>query len=246
MSLFQSSVLTKHLAAQDHDAIRAAFEKYQAYFLDPVRQQNIRESKEEQFQEGFLRELFVNILGYTINPNPNFNLTTELKNIRDSKKTDGAILKEGKALAVIELKGTDTKDLDKVTDQAFNYKNNQPECVYVVTSNFEKLRFYIHNAVEHVEFHLFNLSLDQFQLLWLFLQKDNLLNGLPEKIKEESLLREEQVTKRLYKDYSAFKSELWQDMCRNNTEADELELYKKSQKLLQQAHVELLFQNQEV
>lgn len=232
MSLFQSSVLKKYLAAQDQDSIASAFETYKAYFLDLTIQENIRNSKEEQFQEGFLRELFVNILGYTINPNPEFNLTTELKNIKDAKKTDGAVLKDGKALAVIELKGTDTKDLDKVTDQAFNYKNNQPECVYVVTSNFEKLRFYVHNAVEHVEFNLFTLTLDQFKLLWLFLQKDNLLNGIPQKVKEESLVEEEKVTKRLYKDYSAFKSDLWQDMCRNNSEADELELYKKSQKLL--------------
>lgn len=232
MSLFQSSVLQKHLSAQDQDSIASAYEKYTAYFLNPQIQENIRGSKEEQFQEGFLRELFVNILGYTINPNPNFNLTTELKNIKDAKKTDGAVLKDGKALAVIELKGADTKDLDKVTDQAFNYKNNQPECVYVVTSNFEKLRFYIHNAVQHEEFHLFTLTFDQFKLLWLFLQKDNILRGVPEKLKEESLLEEERVTKRLYKDYSAFKSDLWQDMCRNNSKADELELYKKSQKLL--------------
>lgn len=232
MSLFQSSVLKKHLATQDQDSIASAYEKYSTYFLNPQIQENIRGSKEEQFQEGFLRELFVNILGYTINPNPEYNLTTELKNIKDAKKTDGAVLKDGNALAVIELKGTDTKDLDKVTDQAFNYKNNQPECVYVVTSNFEKLRFYIHNAVQHEEFHLFALTFDQFKLLWLFLQKDNLLRGVPEMVKEESLLEEEKVTKRLYKDYSAFKSDLWQDMCRNNSEADELEFYKKSQKLL--------------
>ena len=38
-------------------------------------------------------ELFVKILGYTLNPEPSFNLTTELKNIINSKKADGAILK---------------------------------------------------------------------------------------------------------------------------------------------------------
>lgn len=141
MSQYQSSVIKKFLAGQDEPATKAAFEAYSAYFLDAAIQENIRNSKEEQFQEGFLRELFVNILGYTINPNPDYNLTTELKNIKDAKKTDGAILKDDKALAVIELKGTDTKDLEKVTEQAFNYKNNQPDCVYVITSNFEKLRF---------------------------------------------------------------------------------------------------------
>ena len=157
MALFQNSVLKKYLSAQEQAPMHAAFGAYLAYFHDPMRRANIRASKEEQFQEGFLRELFVNILGYTINPDPDFNLTTELKNIKDSKKTDGAIIKDGKAIAVIELKGTDTKDLEKIRDQAFNYKNNHPDCIYVITSNFEKLRFYIHNAVDYVEFSILQM-----------------------------------------------------------------------------------------
>ncbi|MCR9081701.1 MAG: BREX-1 system adenine-specific DNA-methyltransferase PglX [Cyclobacteriaceae bacterium] len=232
MALFQNSVLKKYLAAQASQPIQEALAAYLTYFHNPRIKENIRAAKEEQFQEGFLRELFVKILGYTINPEPDFNLTTELKNIKDSKKTDGAILKDGNALAVIELKGTDTKDLDKIRDQAFNYKNNQPDCVYVITSNFEKLRFYIDNAVDYVEFNILAMDNEQFKLLWLLLQKDNLLQGLPKKIKEESLLAEEQITKQLYKDYSAFKQELWQDLVAQNPDQDELLLYKKSQKLL--------------
>ena len=232
MSLFQNSVLNKYLASQDHAQVLTAYTTYVSHFHDLRRRENIRASKEEQYQEGFLRELFVNILGYTINPDPDYNLTTELKNIRDSKKTDGAILKDGKALAVIELKGTDTKDLEKIRDQAFNYKNNHPDCIYVITSNFEKLRFYIHNAVDFIEFSVLHMQLEEFKLLWLLLQKDNLLKGIPQQIKAESLLVEEQVTKKLYADYSAFKQELWQDMVSKNPGYDELLLYKKSQKLL--------------
>ena len=232
MPIYQSSVLQKYLSHQVEDDIKVAYQRYTAYFHDPKRQAQIRALKEEQFQEGFLRELFVKVLGYTINPDPDFNLTTELKNVGNAKKTDGAILRNGKALAVIELKGTDTRDLSKVNAQAFDYKNNQPECTYVVTSNFEKLRFFIHHAVEHVEFNLFQLTYHRFSLLWLFLQKDNLLGDIPLKVQKESLLKEEEITKRLYKDYASFKQELWQDMVKNNPHADELELYKKSQKLL--------------
>ncbi len=232
MSLFQQSVLQKYLSTQDAVRMADAYASFSSYFLHPQIQENIRNSKEEQFQEGFLRELFVKILGYTINPESNFNLTTELKNVKDAKKTDGAILKDGSALAVIELKGTDTKDLEKVNDQAFNYKNNQPDCIYVITSNFEKLRFYIHNAVEHEEFNLFALTKERFALLWLFLQKDNLLGGIPAKVKEESLLAEEKITKALYADYKAFKQALWEDMVQRNPLQDQLVLYKKSQKLL--------------
>ncbi|NQU86110.1 MAG: restriction endonuclease subunit M, partial [Mariniphaga sp.] len=110
MSLFQHSVLNKYLKEANQDKIKSAYEKLLTYFHNPVIQQNIRESKEEQFQEGFLRELFVNVLGYTINPDPDFNLTTEFKNERGAKKADGAILADGAAIGVIELKSTKTKD----------------------------------------------------------------------------------------------------------------------------------------
>lgn len=232
MSFFQNSVLKKYQNTQEQNIIDEAYNKFTSYFHNPERQENIRNAKEEQFQEGFLRELFVNVLGYTLNPEPSFNLTTEFKNEKGAKKADGAILIEGKATAVIELKGTDTKDLDKINEQAFNYKNNQSECIYVVTSNFEKLRFFIHNAVEHLEFNLFELSKDEFSLMWLCLNKDNLLGGLPLKIKEESIVVEENITKKLYKDYATFKSELWQNACKNSPDKDQLLLFKKTQKLL--------------
>jgi hypothetical protein len=143
MELFQKLILKKYINLQDKKSVEIAYEKYQNYFHNTERQQNIRESKEEQFQEGFLRELFVNIFGYTINPEPSYDLTTEFKNEINTKKADGAVLKDGKAIAVIELKSTKTKDLEKIRQQAFDYKANQSACIYVITSNFEKLRFYI-------------------------------------------------------------------------------------------------------
>ena len=232
MGFFQNSVINKHLKALDKAVVNTAYAKFKKYFHNPEIQQNIREAKEEQFQEGFLRELFVKVLGYTLNPQPNYNLTTELKNEKGAKKADGAILKEGKALAVIELKGTDTKDLDKINTQAFNYKNNQTDCIYVITSNFEKLRFFIHNSVDHIEFNLFTLTEQEFELLWLCLNVDCLLGGIPLKVKEESLLAEENVTKQLYKDYATFRIDLWQNMVKNRPDADQLLLFKKTQKLL--------------
>lgn len=232
MSLFQKSVEKKYLNELDSVLIDKKYKEFQDYFGNPSIQENIRNSKEEQFQEGFLRELFVSIFEYTLNPQPNFNLTTELKNIANSKKADGAILKGEDAIAVIELKGTDTTDLDKIETQAFGYKNHHPKCVYVITSNFEKLRFYIQNAVDHIDFDLFNLTREQFSLMWLCLAKDNLLNGLPQKIKESSLLQEENITKKLYADYSKFREAIYNNLVKNNPETDKLLLFKKTQKLL--------------
>ncbi len=232
MPLFQASVLKKYLSQQDTTKITTAYAEYSSYFHNSTIQENIRNSKEEQFQEGFLRELFVTILGYTLNPTPNFNLTTEYKNVKDSKKADGAILVNDKVSAVIELKGTNTTDLGKIEAQAFGYKNNQPECVYVITSNFEKLRFYIDNAIEHIEFNLFSLSEKEFQQLYLCLSYDNLSQNIAKKIKDESVSVEDVITKKLYKDYSLFKRELHQNLVLLNPEFEPLELFKKSQKLL--------------
>ena len=232
MSLFQKSVERKYLSELDSVLIDQKYKQFQDYFGNSAIQENIRNSKEEQFQEGFLRELFVSILGYTLNPHANFNLTTELKNIANSKKADGAILNGEYAIAVIELKGTDTTDLDKIETQAFNYKNHHPKCVYIITSNFEKLRFYIQNAVDHIDFDLFNLTREQFSLMWLCLSKDNLLKDLPLKIKESSVIKEKDITKKLYADYSKFRKAIYNNLVKNNPDKDKLLLFRKTQKLL--------------
>jgi type I restriction-modification system DNA methylase subunit len=232
MVLFQKTVEQKYIKQHNSELINIKYLEFKAYFGNPDIQENIRNSKEEQFQEGFLRELFVKILGYTLNPTTNFNLTTEYKNIKDSKKADGAIFFNNSVKAVIELKGTNTTDLGKIEAQAFGYKNNQPDCVYVITSNFEKLRFYIDNAIEHIEFNLFNLSKSDFEILFLCLSYESIEKGIPKKVKDESLSHEDVITKQLYKDYSLFKGELYQNLVFLNPQFDSLTLFKKSQKLL--------------
>jgi len=232
MSLFQNTVLKKYRQSQPQATLDLQWEVYTSIFHDISKQTNIRSSKEEQYQEGFLRELFVKVLGYIINPDVNFNLTTELKNLTNSKKADGAIIIDDKVMAVIELKGTDTTDLGKIEAQAFGYKTNQRDCRYVIISNFEKLRFYIDDATEFVEFNLFTLTKDEFATLWLCLAFENIKNDLPGKLKAESVSNEDKITKNLYKDYSAFRKELFNNIVELNPQHNKLELFKKTQKLL--------------
>jgi hypothetical protein len=232
MSLFQNTVLNKYLNTLNKQDVSTAFNKFKAHFHDKETQENIRYSKEEQYQEGFLDDLFVNILGYTKNPTPHFNLITEKKNIKDSKKADGAIIINEKVKAVIELKGTNTTDLNKIETQAFNYKNNHPDCVYIITSNYEKLRFYIDNTTEDIEFNLFTLSEKEFELLYLCLAYEYISKDLPKKIKDESVGHEDKITKQLYADYSVFKTELHQNLVLLNPSYQPLDLFKNSQKLL--------------
>ncbi len=237
--LFQKTIVNKYLLALPCETTEQPWLAYQHYFLNKDIQQNILQSKEEQFQEGFLRELFVKVLGYTLNPSPDYNLITEQKNETNAKKADGAILMDGEVAGVIELKDHKTTDLSKVEPQAFNYKSQHPRCRLVVISNFEKLRLYIDNAVEHREWNLFTLNEDDFRELYLCLAWSQVAKGTPLKMKSESVSSEDQITNALYRDYSLFKRELFADILKQNPAGEgtderewQLLLFKKTQKLL--------------
>jgi type I restriction-modification system DNA methylase subunit len=237
--LFQKNIVKKFLASLPEEQVTEAWRRYQAYFLDPAIQANIQQSKEEQFQEGFLRELFVKILGYTLNPSPNYNLITEQKNETNSKKADGAILLDGKVIGVIELKDHKTTDLSKIENQAFGYQSQHPESRLVIISNFEKLRLYIDKAIDCREWNLFTLNETDFKELFLCLAWSQVQKGVAIQMKSESVSAEDQITNALYKDYSQFKRVIFADILKQNPAPEgtderewQLLLFKKTQKLL--------------
>ena len=237
--LLQKNIIKKYLNLIGEERTAKPWEQYQLFFMNEDIQANIHKIKEEQFQEGFLRELFVKVLGYAINPSPNYNLTTELKNEVGAKKADGAILADGKVIGVIELKDHKTPDLASIENQAFGYKNKHKETRLVVISNFEKLRLYIDNAVEYREWDIFHMTEQEFRELYLCLAWQQVERGTVIKMKEESVSSEDQITKALYKDYSEFKRVLFADILEHNptpegkdTKQWQLLLFKKTQKLL--------------
>jgi len=231
MAIFQRSVLQKHFSYLNKDKVARAFLQFRAnYSSEKI--EKIKMLKEEEYQDGFLRDIFVDVLGFTLKPDDNFNLVREFKNQTNSQKADGAILDNDKVLAVIELKSTSTKDLTVATQQAFNYKNNQPGCKYVITSNFHYIRLYIDNATEYEEFNLFDLPVERFRVFYLLLSQESIINHLPEKLKQETRYHEEQITEKLYKDYRAFKDRIFDFLVSGNPQYDKLTLFKKSQKLL--------------
>ena len=237
--LLQRNIVKKYLNLLSEEQVAKPWAQYTSYFLNEEIQANIHKIKEEQFQEGFLRELFVKVLGYTINPSPNYNLTTELKNEVGSKKADGAILIDDKVIGVIELKDHKTPDLASIENQAFGYKNKHKETRLVIISNFEKLRLYIDNAVEYREWDIFHMKEDDFRELYLCLAWEQVAHGIALQMKSESVSNEEQITKALYKDYSQFKRVLFADILAQNptpegreTKDWQLLLFKKTQKLL--------------
>ncbi|MFL2570097.1 MAG: Eco57I restriction-modification methylase domain-containing protein [Flavobacteriales bacterium] len=231
MAIFQKSIVDKYLKTLDESLIENAFDTYRSVYVPKI--DRIRNLKEEQYQTQFLQDIFGSILGYTIDPEAGYNIELEKKNESNSKKADGAIVKEDKVLGVIELKSNKTKNLDSIKDQAFGYKNNHKGCNYVISSNFHKLRFYVDDATEYEEFDLYNLDKESFKKFYLFLRKEGLLDkNIPKLLKEETKFHEENISQQLYKDYSSFKDKFFENIVKNNPEVDKLILFRKSQKFL--------------
>ena len=232
MSLFQESIIRKHLSSLDQEVVDQAYLRFkEVYSANKIT--NIKLAKEEQYQEGFIKDIFGAVLGYSVFPEQPFNIQTEKKNESDSKKADGAIFQGENVVGVIELKDNKTKNLDAVKDQAFGYKNNHKECSYVISSNFHKLRFYVDDATEYEEFDLYNLDKETFKRFYLYLRKEGLLDkNIPKLLRQETKFHEENISKSLYKDYSTFKNNFFQNVVKNNPQYDNLILFKKSQKFL--------------
>ena len=237
--MFQKSIIEKYLSKLDANLLHEKYELFCANYKNETKIANIRAVKEEQYQEGFIRDVFCSVLNYTIKPEPDYNILTELKNETKNKnnarKSDGAICEknnESRVRAVIELKGTDTTDLDTVARQAFDYKSHHENCNYAIVCNFERLRLYVETQIEFIEFNLFTLTFEDFCILYLLLELNQLKNDIPLKLKHETLSEEKQITDNFYADYSTFKRLLFEDLCENNPESDKFLLFKKTQKLL--------------
>ena len=201
----------------------------------------IKRFKEEKFQTQFLKDIFENCLGYTLDTtNPtNFNLEREKKNETDGKKADGAILINGEVRCVIELKDQTTQHLDKTpsnrelspVDQAFRYFISHENAKYAVVSNFNELRFYIGNKTTFEKFDLFTAKFDEFKRLHLLLSFESISTDLPLKLKEKFTTHEHEISNKFYKDFSAFRLALFKNICKNNASIDKNRLLSLTQKL---------------
>ncbi|MEA2050993.1 MAG: N-6 DNA methylase [Campylobacterota bacterium] len=228
MSMFQNSVLKSF--SQDEALVAVRFAQYQKY---KEKIDFIKGVKEEKYQEGFLKDIFENCLGYTLDStNPNdFNLEREKKNETDSKKADGVIYLDDKVVGIIELKGQNTKNLDKVQQQAFWYLTQHSNAKYVIISNFDELRFYFDKSTSYEKFSLFNLDYEDFKKLHLLLSFESIKDKTPLKLKEKTANFEAEISKELYKDFSAFRNHLFENIVKNNSDIEKSILLRLTQKL---------------
>ena len=239
MSIFQNSVLKEYSKNIDKDLVSKRWKAFQNWQKDI---EAIKTYKEEIYQEGFLRDIFENCLGYTLNTtNKNeYNLEREKKNETDSKKADGVIYVNNKVVGVIELKGQDTKNLDRgknkessPIEQAFGYltSHDSTYCKYVIVSNFDELRFYIKDRLNYEKFNLFNLSEEEFYKLHLLISYESIKENIPSNLKDKSTTKEIDISKDLYKKFSSFRTSLFENLVKNNTTHDKATLLRFTQKL---------------
>ncbi|MDX4012233.1 N-6 DNA methylase [Aliarcobacter skirrowii] len=228
MSIFQNSVLKTFKQDEKLVALRwAAFQNYKA------KVEAIKDFKEEEYQDGFLKDIFESCLGYTLKTtNPSsFNLEREKKNETDGKKADGVIYVDDKVVGVIELKAQDTKNLDKIETQAFNYHASHSNSKYIIISNFDELRFYVDKKTAYEKFNLFTLNYEDFKKLHLLISYESIKDDVPLKLKEKSNSFEQDISKKLYKDFSNFRTLLFENIVKNNTNIDKQTLLRLTQKL---------------
>jgi len=227
LSIFQKSILNSIEQDENLVALRwAAFQNYIAK-IDAIRGFN-----EEVYQDGFFKDIFESCLGYTLKTtNPaDYNLEREKKNETDGKKADGVIYVNGEIIGVVELKDQKTKNLDQVEAQAFNYHASHSNSKYIIISNFNELRFYIDKKTAYEKFNLFNLSYDDFRTLHLLIGYESICDNIPLKLKEKSTNFEQIISKELYRDFSAFRTHLFENILKNN-DMDRSLLLRLTQKL---------------
>jgi len=237
--LFGQKVLNDFIQKQDEKLIENRWQKYKNFL---AKKEKISSWIETDYQDGFLEDIFENCLGYiskTRSADEHYTLEREKKNETNAQKADGALLVDDKVVAVIELKDQKTKDLDKkynreesAVRQAFGYLQHNNHAKYVIISNFNELRFYFDKATAYEQFFLFDLDYEGFKKLHTILSYESISKNIPQTIKEKSFDFEQDISNQLYKDYTAFRTQLFENVLKNNPAIDKLELLNATQKLI--------------
>jgi len=237
--IFQRRVLRSYIEHQCNELIE---ERWNQYKLFLVKVDQIKKWIETDYQTDFLNDIFEKCLGYvskTHSFDGKYTLEREKKNEDNAQKADGAILVDGKVVAVIELKDQKTQNLEKrysraesAVKQAFGYLVSHKYARYVIVSNFNELRFYIDKETNYEKFKLFDLDYEGFKKLHTILSYESISNNLPLEIQKKSLTFEQDITNKLYKDYTAFRTSLFNNIKDNNPQINKSTLLHLTQKLI--------------
>jgi len=238
VNLYKPKILEKFVKRFSNKDINLAYQKFLSY---QEKQKDIEKFKEIEYQEGFLRDIFVKVLGYTLKTDKpdNFSLVREAKNEYDNKKPDAIIWINKIPKAIIELKDLKTRDLTKpkskneldAVSQAFNYKTSFKNCSYVIVSNFKEIRLYMSSKLEYIGFDLFNLTETDFKYFFSLFSFEGIKNDYPKEYFESLKKDEKEITDKFYQELNDIRSEIINYLIKHYPNIDKNLIIEKTQKL---------------
>ncbi len=183
----------------------------------------LKAAKEKTFSPVFIDEVLIKILGYSrIDPDKPYTLADQQTLGSGAVDTALGHFRVGEAtkvLAPFELKGPDTKDLDRImpgrgktpVQQAWEYANDAPGAKWVLVSNCVEVRLYGYGRGREA-YEVFDLShldeADELRRLWAVLAAKNLLGDATERLLRDTDAVHADITDKLYQDYSGLRERL--------------------------------------
>ena len=221
MALFNEKYLKKQIG-EHPGAISDEHLKILNNWANSIKYGSIESQKETALDGDFKNKIVEQVLGYTPFGEANeWNVAAEQAIGRGNVDLAlGSFTQDtSKILAVFELKGAKTKDLDAImpgrnkspVQQAWEYANDAPGCRWVLLSNYVELRLYSYGAGRQnfERFLLKNLTdpveYARFQLL---LNAENLLSGRTQDHLTASHKQDKDITDKLYLDYKEIRHSL--------------------------------------
>ena len=218
-----------------------------------LRRGELTDANEVQLHGEFLTRVFGDVLGYRMRTTAGESGAYELRAEQGltGRSVDGAVGffngDQQHIVAPIELKGAsqalDTRKGRAQTpvQQAWEYASRAPESQWIVVSNYDETRLYS-KARGWDAYELFKLEdldkEDGFLRFYALLSRDVLLGTEPGSrsalngLLEASAQRQQQITKELYETYRDIRRDLFEDLCRRNSNQPPLDLLPHAQTIL--------------
>ncbi|MBU1703650.1 N-6 DNA methylase [Patescibacteria group bacterium] len=224
-------------------------------WLEAYKNKTLHQKTESQCEQAFNQSFFVELLGYTTFPNTSYTIEPKATTDASGQKPDAALgyyeADKSRTIAVVEVKDVNTA-LDRSqkregnlspVQQAFKYKPQFKECIFVIASNFYEIRLHKDNQLDYELFTLESLADpkdDYFQLrkFYYLLCADNFISKAG-KTKTEALLSDiridqEKITKKFYQEYKLLRQLLIKDIVQHNSvpKSELLLIIEKAQKII--------------
>jgi len=201
---------------------------------------------ETQNDSEFIQQILINLLGYS-GSSAGKEWTVAKNQPIGRGNVDVALgqfsADNSQILAVLELKGAKTKDLNQIMPgrgkspvrQAFEYASDNKGTQWILVCNYREIRLYAHGygSTDYEYFDLSRLTKPlEYARFILLLSADNLLGGKTKALLEESEQIEKDITDELYQDYKALRTELIQSIAVDNPDKSKLQVIRYTQTIL--------------